>query len=87
MQMCVLDKKEQKDMHMLDKKEQKDMHMFCVCTCLHLITKIIKKKEINSVAQLLVRCATEFSNSMVHPTSRCATEVLHLVKRGSRPPH
>jgi hypothetical protein len=38
MHMCVLDKKEQKDMHMLDKKEQKDMHMFSVCTCVHLIT-------------------------------------------------
>jgi hypothetical protein len=43
MHMCVLDKKEQKDMHMLDKKEQKDIHMFCVCTCMHLITKIIIK--------------------------------------------
>jgi hypothetical protein len=37
MHICVLDKKEQKDMHMLDKKEQKHMHMFCICTCMHLL--------------------------------------------------
>jgi hypothetical protein len=36
MHMCVLDKKEQKDMHMLDKKEQKDMQMFCVYAHAHV---------------------------------------------------
>jgi hypothetical protein len=63
--MCVLDKKEQKDMHMLDKKEQKDMHMFCVCTCMHLITKGNKF------------CGAS-TGGMRHRIG--ATEFLHLVK-------
>jgi hypothetical protein len=30
----------------------------------------------NSVAHLLVGCATELENSVAHPTSRCATEFI-----------
>jgi hypothetical protein len=78
--MCVLDKKEQKDMHhmkiwsnfMLFEFLEKIQDLFIETE--GVITKIIKKKEINFVVHLLVGCATELENYVAHPTSICATE-------------
>jgi hypothetical protein len=79
MHMCVLDKKEQQDMHMFSSLVA---HLLAVA---HLIAKILKKKETNSVAHVLVGCATEFSNSVAHLLTRCATNFFDLVKPSRSP--
>jgi hypothetical protein len=75
--MCVLDKKEQQDFVCMHIFSSLVAHLLAVA---HLITKILKKKETNSVAHLLVGCATEFSNSVAHLLTRCATECFDLDK-------